>query len=58
MMEKLAPAGEVGGNTPTSFHYIYHHVQSCGVRSSWRADTLPIFHLYPYVFCGIMGIMW
>ncbi len=23
-----------GGCTPTLFHYIYHHVQSCGVNSS------------------------
>jgi hypothetical protein len=34
MMEKLAQPSEGGGWTPTPFHYIYHHVQSCGVRSS------------------------
>ncbi len=34
MMEKLAQSGEGGGCTPTPFHFIYHHVQSCGVRSS------------------------
>jgi hypothetical protein len=34
-MEKLALAGGGGGgSTPTPFHYIYYHVQSCGVRSS------------------------
>ncbi len=33
MMEKLAQSGESGGCTPTLFYYIYHHVQSCGVRS-------------------------
>jgi hypothetical protein len=32
MMEKLAQAGEGRGCTPTPFHYIYHHVQSCSVR--------------------------
>jgi hypothetical protein len=32
MMEKSAQAGEGAGCTPTTFHYIYHHVQSCGVR--------------------------
>jgi hypothetical protein len=34
MMEKLAQTGEGGGCTPTPFHHIYHHVQSCNVRSS------------------------
>jgi hypothetical protein len=34
MMEKLAQAGEGGGCTPNPFHYIFHHVQSCSVRSS------------------------
>ncbi len=35
MMVKSAQAGMSGGCTSTPFHYIYHHVQSCGVRSSW-----------------------
>jgi hypothetical protein len=34
MMEKLAQAGGSGGCTSTPFHYSYHHVQSCSVRSS------------------------
>jgi hypothetical protein len=34
MMEKLAQAGEVGGCTPSPFQIIYHHVQSCSVRSN------------------------
>ncbi len=43
MIEKLAQAGEVGGYTPTPFHYIYHHVKSCSVRSSWEGRyTSPI----------------
>ncbi len=36
MMEKFAQAGEDGECTPTPFHYIFHHVQSWGVRSSWE----------------------
>ncbi len=32
------------------FHFIYHHVQSCIVRSSWEGRyTLLIFLLYPYI---------
>jgi hypothetical protein len=36
MMEKLAQAVEGGGARPPPFHYIYNHVQSCSVRSSWE----------------------
>ncbi len=51
MMEKSAQSGEVGGCTPTLFHYIYHHIQKCGVRSSWKGKfTLPLFLLYPYIY--------
>ncbi len=32
IMEKLAQADEDEGCTPTPFHQIYHHEQSCGVR--------------------------
>ncbi len=39
MMEKSAQPGEGGGCTPTHFHYVYHHVQSCGVRSSEGRST-------------------
>ncbi len=36
----------------TPFHYIYHHIQSCGVRSSWEDRyTPPISTL----LCGIRG---
>ncbi len=45
--EKISPAW--WGCTPTSFHCIYHHVQSCSVRSSWETDTLPLFLLYTYI---------
>jgi len=34
MRVKLVLAGEGGGCTPTPSHYIYHHHQSCSVRSS------------------------
>ncbi len=41
MMEKLTQAGEGGGGgyMLTPFHSIYH---------AERADTLPLFRLYPY----------
>ncbi len=46
MMEKLARAGEAGGCTATSFHCIYHHVQSCSIRFSGEGRcTLPISYL-------------
>ncbi len=40
MMEKLAQPGEGGGGgcTPTPFHSIYHHVQSCGVHFQLRGQ--------------------
>ncbi len=43
-----APLGVSGGCTPSPFHSIYHHEQSCGVRSRWEADTLSLLLLYPY----------
>ncbi len=51
-MEKLAQAGEGGGGEhATPFQYIYHHIQSCGVYApAERADTLPLFLLYPYKY--------
>ncbi len=53
MMEKLAQAGEGGGCTPIPFHYIYHHIQSCSVSSSWVGRyTHPISSLQIYVLCG------
>jgi hypothetical protein len=55
MMEKLAQASQGGGCTPTPFHYIYHHVQSCGIGSSWEgSSTPPLFLLYPYMF----SVLW
>jgi hypothetical protein len=31
----------VRGARPSRFHCIYHHVQSCGVRSSWEVRYIP-----------------
>ncbi len=44
-MEKLALAGEGGRCTPTPFHSIYHHVESCSVRSMQLGGQIhsPIF---------------
>ncbi len=50
MMETLAQAGEGGGCTPTPFHCIYHHVQSCGVRSSWEGRYTPPISTLPYMY--------
>jgi hypothetical protein len=50
VMEKLAHPGDSGGCTPTSFHYIYLHIQSCGVALAERADILPLFLLYLYMY--------
>ncbi len=52
-LQKLAQAGDDGGGgryTPTFFYSIYHHVQSCSVRSSWESrnpiSPLPLCILY------------
>ncbi len=56
MMEKLAHSSEVGGCTPIPFHYIYHHVQSCGVprpgtlQLRGQIYMLPLLLHYPYMF--------
>jgi hypothetical protein len=45
MLEKLAQ--------PSPFHYIYHHIQICGVRSSWEGRyTPPISTLHQYSMYG------
>jgi hypothetical protein len=49
---KSPQAGEIEVCTPTPFYYIYHHVKSCGVRSSWEGrftysiSTIPLYVLY------------
>jgi hypothetical protein len=55
MMEKLAQSGDIWGcmARPNPFHYIYHHVRSCGARSSWEGRYTPPFSNLPlYVLCG------
>ncbi len=50
---KISPAWWGGGCTPSPFHTIYHHEQSCGVGSSWEDRyTPPISTLPLYVLCG------
>ncbi len=42
-----------GASLPPFFHPIYHHLQSCSVRSSWEGSyTPPISPLPLYVFCA------
>jgi hypothetical protein len=47
---KLTQAGEGGGCTPPPFHYIYHHVQGCGVPYGYEGRYTPPFLLYPYMY--------
>jgi hypothetical protein len=50
IMEKLAQSGECGDARPFPFT-IYHHVQSCSIRSSWEGRyTPPISSLPLYVY--------
>ncbi len=53
MIEKLAQAGEGEGARPPPCHYSYHAVYA----PAEKADTLTLFHLYPYVLCG-QGCVW
>jgi hypothetical protein len=55
MMDKLSQPGDVRGMHP--LYFIYHHLRSCGVRSSWRSrySTLPLFLLYPYKYSMVFG---
>ena len=39
MKEKSAQLGD--GCAPTPFNYFFHHVQNCGVRSSWECYFAP-----------------
>ncbi len=50
---KISPAWWDWGCAPFPFHSIYHHEQSCGVRSSWAGRyTPPISPLPLYILCG------
>ncbi len=52
MMVKTPQPGEGGGSTSCPFNSMYHHEQSCGVRSSWevRYSTLLLFLQNPYMY--------
>jgi hypothetical protein len=58
MMKKLAQPGEGGGarggaRHPLSLYPTHHHIQSCGVSSSWEGRyTHPISTLPLYVLCA------
>jgi hypothetical protein len=54
MMEKLAQAGEAGRCMPILLHSVSHHVQSCGVLSSWEGRYPPISTL---PLCGVGACM-
>ncbi len=60
MRVKLAQAGE-GGNTSTPFQYIYHHQQSCSIRSSWVCRyTNPVSSLvkiWTLVLCSLATLL-
>ncbi len=59
LMEKLAQAAWCGWRcTPIPFHYIYHHMQSCGICSSWEGRyTTPISTLYPYLYSVVYTVL-
>jgi hypothetical protein len=56
MMEKLAQAGVCGGvhAHPLSL-YLPSRTKLQFYAVAERADTLPLFHLYPYVLCDFIS---
>ncbi len=52
MMEKLAQDGEGGRCLPTFFHYTVYNItyKVMVYAPTERADTLPLFLLYPYMY--------
>ncbi len=51
MMERSAQPGEREGYTPTPFHYISKSTTYVVVYApAERADTLPLFLLYSYMY--------
>jgi hypothetical protein len=52
MMEKLAQTDEGGGARPTPFTIVTITNKVAVSAPAERADTLPLFHLFPYVLCG------
>ncbi len=55
MMEKYAQAGEGGGCTPTPFYSIYHHVQSCHVRSQLSGQIHSPFFISTNMYMHSVG---
>jgi hypothetical protein len=54
MMEKLANDGEGGGGggaRPPFFTIVTITYKVAVYTPADRADTFPLFHLYPYVLC-------
>ena len=56
MMEKSALAGEGGVFTPTPFHSITIRYKVAVYAPPERADTLPLFHLYPIIMYSLTEI--
>ncbi len=56
-MEKLAQAGEGGDARPPPFIIFTITYKVAVYAPSEGADTLPLFHLYPYVTCGRYSIV-
>ncbi len=56
MMEKSALAGEGEGCTPIAFQTITIMYKVAVYAPAKRADTLPVFHLYP--ICNLLGSLY
>ncbi len=50
MMEKLAQAGKGGGACPPPFTIVTITHKVAVYAPAEQADTLPLFHLYPYIY--------
>jgi hypothetical protein len=48
IMEKLAQSGEGGGASPPPFNLFTIPYKVAVYAPAERADTLPLFHLYPH----------
>jgi hypothetical protein len=57
MMAKSAQPGGGEGCTPSPFHSIYHHEQGCVCAPAERADVLPLFLLYPYMYSVVAAFL-
>ncbi len=57
-MEKLAQAGEGVGRTPTSIHYIYHHLNVVYAPTERAYIHYPISTVPLYVLCFTRGTLY